>query len=187
LKLNFENEKRSQRGYERKAHVAAAAYFTSFLPSNVENFSINPSALLNDFPVYLKEKSDTIMITSAFDFVALLGKFVGFLANCAICVAGGICNLYWNENLSIAFLQYKRCNNYNSKWELVKDWCHICIGLWCYFSGWQVVRQTWQLEWKILLSEGLLSLCAVGWLVLSVVARSLLFYFTKSWNRHYRS
>jgi hypothetical protein len=38
-----------------------------------------------------------------------------------------------------------------------------------------------------LLSEGLLSLCAVGWLVLSVVARSLLFYFTKSCNRHYRS
>lgn len=53
LKLNFENEKRSQKGYERKAHVVAAAYFTSFLPSNVENFSTNLSTLLNDFVVYL--------------------------------------------------------------------------------------------------------------------------------------
>jgi hypothetical protein len=81
LKLNFEKEKRSQRGYEHKGHVVAAAHFTGSPSSNVESFSTNPSALLNDFAACLKENGDTAMTTSASDYMVLLAKFVGFFAN----------------------------------------------------------------------------------------------------------
>jgi len=83
LKLNFENEKRSQRGYKHKGHIVAAAHFTSSPSSNVKNFSTNPSALLNDLTAYLKEKGDTAVTASTSDSMALLAKFVGFLANSA--------------------------------------------------------------------------------------------------------
>jgi hypothetical protein len=82
LKLNFEKEKRSQRGYETKGYVVAT-YFTNSPSSNFENFSTNLFALFNDFASYLKEKGDTAMTTSASDSVALLGKFMGFLASFA--------------------------------------------------------------------------------------------------------
>jgi hypothetical protein len=80
LKLNFEKKKRSQRDYETKGHVAAT-YFTNSPSSNFENFSTNIFALFNDFASYLKEKGDTAITTFASDFVALLGKFMGFLAS----------------------------------------------------------------------------------------------------------
>jgi len=84
LKPNFEKKKRSQRDYEHKGHVAAAAHFNNTDPSsNVENFSTNPSALLNDFATYLKEKGESAMTASASDSMALLGKFAGFLVNSA--------------------------------------------------------------------------------------------------------
>ena len=82
LKPDFEKKKRSQRSYDTKSHVAAA-HFTGTSSSNIENFSTNPSALLNEFAAYLKEKGDTAMTASASDSVALLGKFAGFLANSA--------------------------------------------------------------------------------------------------------
>jgi hypothetical protein len=83
LKPNFEKEKRSQRDYEHMGYVAVAAHFSNTASSNVENFSTNPSALLNDFATYLKEKSDSAMTASTSDSIALLGKFKSFLANSA--------------------------------------------------------------------------------------------------------
>jgi len=79
LKPNFEKEKRSQRDYEHKGHVAAAAHFNNTPSNNVENFSTNPSAPLNDFATYLKEKGDSAMTASISDSITLLGKFAGFL------------------------------------------------------------------------------------------------------------
>jgi len=83
LKPNFEKEKRSQRDYEHKGHVAASAHFSKTPSSNVEKFSTNPSTLLNDFATYLKENGDSSMTASASDSMALFGKFAGFLANSA--------------------------------------------------------------------------------------------------------
>jgi hypothetical protein len=51
MKPNFEKEKRSKKGYDYKVHVAV--HSINSLPSNVENFSTNLSALLNDFVAYL--------------------------------------------------------------------------------------------------------------------------------------
>ena len=51
MKPNFEKEKRSKKGYGYKVHVAV--HSINSLPSNVENFSTNLSALLNDFVAYL--------------------------------------------------------------------------------------------------------------------------------------
>jgi hypothetical protein len=81
LKPNFENEKGLQKGYGYKAHIAARSTDDSS-PSNVVNFSTNPSALLNDFANYLKEKGDASLTASnSSDSIAILGKFAGFLAN----------------------------------------------------------------------------------------------------------
>jgi hypothetical protein len=51
MKPNFEKEKRFKKGYDYKVHVAV--HSINSLPSNVENFSTNLSALLNDFVAYL--------------------------------------------------------------------------------------------------------------------------------------
>jgi len=83
LKPKFEKEKISQRDYEHKGHVAAAAHFSNTPSNNVENFSTNPYALLNDFATYLKEIGDSAMAAFTSDSMALLGKFAGFLGNFA--------------------------------------------------------------------------------------------------------
>nr|TKR85703.1 hypothetical protein D5086_0000243240 [Populus alba] len=74
-------EKGLQKGYGYKAHIVAHSTDDSS-PSNVVNFSTNPSALLNDFANYLKEKGDANLTASSnSDSTAILGKFAGFLAN----------------------------------------------------------------------------------------------------------
>jgi len=80
LKPNFGKEKGLQKGYGYKAHIAARSTDNSS-PSNVVNFSTNPSAL-NDFANYLKEKGDASLTASSnSDSTAILGKFAGFMAN----------------------------------------------------------------------------------------------------------
>jgi len=76
-------KRRDLKRTKHKGLVVVTAHFSNTPSSNVDNFSTNPYAFLNDFAAYLKEKGDPVMTASASNSMALLGKFASFLANSA--------------------------------------------------------------------------------------------------------